>query len=280
VVVSELEGQVALITGGARGQGRSHALTLAQAGADIVVCDIAAPVPSAGYAMASPDDLAETVALVEKLDRRCVSVQADVRQLADMRRVVETARAEFGRVDILLANAGIMRISPFAELTEQEWADTIDINLTGVANSIQAVLPTMIEQGYGRIVATSSAAGRSGRPNLSHYCASKWGVIGLVKSIATEVGGQGITVNTVCPTSVPTQLLLNDAAFAVFRPDLENPTVDDCLDAFASLHTLPVPWVEPQDVSEMILFLVGPRSKMITGSAFDIAAGLTAYNSA
>lgn len=278
--MNDLDGQVAVITGGGRGQGRSHAVRLAEAGADIVVCDVAAPVETTRYEMASPGDLAETVELVEKAGRRCVAVQADVRTFADMQRVADAAVGAFGRIDILCANAGIMTMTRFENMDDVTWATMIDTNLTGVANSIRAVLPTMVAQGYGRVVATGSGAARGGYANLAHYSAAKWGVIGLIKSIARETGGQGITLNVVCPTTVATPLFMNDACYAVFRPDLENPTLEDCMDRFTGLNAIPVPWIEPQDVSDAVLFLVGPRSKFITGSVLDVAAGLNAANNA
>jgi SDR family mycofactocin-dependent oxidoreductase len=278
--MSELDGQVAGITGGGRGQGRSHAVALAGAGANVVVCDIAAPVETAKYPMASPEELAETVALVQKTGRRCVSVQADVRSFADMQRVTDTALGEFGRIDILCANAGIMTLSKFEEMNSLTWTTMVDVNLTGVANSIRAVLPTMVRQGYGRVVATSSGAGRGGYANLAHYSATKWGVIGLIKSVARETGRQGVNLNVVCPTTVATPLFMNDACYAVFRPDLENPTLEDCVDRFVGMNAIPVPWIEPKDISDAILFLFGPRSKYITGSVLDVAAGLNAANSA
>jgi SDR family mycofactocin-dependent oxidoreductase len=277
--MGELDGQVAIITGGGRGQGRSHAVTLAEAGAKIVVCDVAAPVETTKYPMATPEDLAETVELVEKAGQRCLSVQADVRSYLDMQRVADAALAEFGRIDILCANAGIMTLSRFEDLDSSTWQTTIDINLTGVANSIRAVLPTMVQQGYGRVVVTSSGAGRGGYANLAHYSATKWGVIGLVKSIARETGKQGVNLNVVCPTTVATPLFMNEASFAVFRPDLENPGIEDCMDRFVGMHAIPVPWIEPKDVSDAILYLVGPHSKYVTGSVLDVGAGLGAANS-
>ncbi|WP_329410461.1 mycofactocin-coupled SDR family oxidoreductase [Nocardia vinacea] len=278
--MGEQDGRVAIITGGGRGQGRSHAVTLAEAGANIVVCDIAAPVATTKYPMATPLELAETVELVEKTGQRCISVQADVRRFEDMRRVADLALEEFGRIDILCANAGIMTLSTMADMDDNTWQTMIDINLTGVANSIRAVLPTMVKQGYGRVVATSSGAGRGGYANLSHYSATKWGVIGLIKSVARETGKLGVNLNVVCPTTVPTPLFMNDACHAVFRPDLDNPTIEDCMDRFVGMHAIPVPWIEAQDVSDAILFLVGPRAKNVTGSVFDISAGLGAGNNA
>ena len=278
--MGKLDGKVAVITGGARGQGRAHALTLAREGADIVICDIAAQIDTVPYPMATPADMEETVRLVEDLDRRCVAVQADVRDGAQMQAVAERAMSEFGRIDILLANAGISSTSTVVDMTDEQWRDMIDTNLTGVFNSIRAVLPHMIERRSGRIVATASMAGRVGMPNIAHYVAAKWGVIGLVKSVAMEVAQYGITVNAVCPTTVNTPMIHNDATYKLFRPDLENPTADDALAAFSSLNVLPIPWVEPEDISNAILFLISDDARYITGTAVEVAAGMNASNAA
>jgi len=278
--MGRLDGKVAVITGGARGQGRSHAVTLAREGADIVICDIAAQIDTVPYPMATPADMEETVRLVEDLDRRCVAVQADVRDGAQMQAVVDRVLSEFGKVDILLANAGISSTSTVVDMTDEQWRDMIDTNLTGVFNSIRAVLPHMIERRSGRIVATASMAGRVGMPNIAHYVAAKWGVIGLVKSVAMEVAQYGITVNAVCPTTVNTPMIHNDATYKLFRPDLENPTADDALAAFSSLNVLPIPWVEPEDISNAILFLISDDARYITGTAVEVAAGMNASNAA
>ncbi|ACZ40273.1 mycofactocin-coupled SDR family oxidoreductase [Sphaerobacter thermophilus] len=278
--MGKLDGKVAVITGGARGQGRSHAVTLAREGADIVICDIAAQIDTVPYPMATPADMEETVRLVEDLDRRCVAVQADVRDGAQMQAVVDRVLSEFGKVDILLANAGISSTSTVVDMTDEQWRDMIDTNLTGVFNSIRAVLPHMIERRSGRIVATASMAGRVGMPNIAHYVAAKWGVIGLVKSVAMEVAQYGITVNAVCPTTVNTPMIHNDATYKLFRPDLENPTADDALAAFSSLNVLPIPWVEPEDISNAILFLISDDARYITGTAVEVAAGMNASNAA
>jgi SDR family mycofactocin-dependent oxidoreductase len=276
--MGRLDGKVAVITGGARGQGRSHALTLAREGANIVICDLAAQMETVPYPMGTDADMAETVRMVEDLDRRCVAVKADVRDPEQMKGVAEKALAEFGKIDILLANAGIFSGVTAVEMSVQTWQEMIDVNLSGVFYSIRAVLPHMVKQGYGRIVATSSMAGRGGYPNFSHYVAAKWGVIGLVKSIALEVAAHGVTVNAVCPTTVDTTMIQNDAMYRIFRPDLENPTQEDARAAFTSLNPIPVPWVETQDISNAILFLVSDRARYITGEAISVSAGSAAQN--
>jgi (+)-trans-carveol dehydrogenase len=213
-----LDGKVALITGAARGQGRSHAVTLAREGAEIVAVDLAAQVESVPYAMATPDDLAETVKLVEDLDRRIVSQQADVRDPEAMRGAVDRGLSEFGHIDIVCANAGIASFEPAAEMSRQTWQDMIDVNLNGVWYSIQPVLPSMIERGQGgSIVITSSIYGVKGPPgNLAHYAASKHGVVGLMRELANELAPYSIRVNTVNPTFVATDMVQNETIYRMF----------------------------------------------------------------
>jgi SDR family mycofactocin-dependent oxidoreductase len=276
--MGKFDGKVVLITGGARGQGRSHALRFAREGADVAFCDVAAQLDTVPYAMATPDDLAETVRQVEELDRRCVGVTADVRDQAAVTAFAEQARTELGRIDFLLANAGIFSFSTVAEMTDDLWDQMIGTNLTGVYHAMRAVLPTMVEQGSGRIVATSSMAGKVGMANIAHYCAAKWGVIGLVKSLALEVGQHGITVNAICPTTVETDMVQNEATYRLFLPDAPNPTLDDALPAFASMNAIPVPWVEPIDISNAMAFLCSDEARYITGETIAVAAGMNASN--
>jgi SDR family mycofactocin-dependent oxidoreductase len=278
--MGRFDGKVVLITGGARGQGRSHALAFAREGADVAFCDIASQMDTVPYPMARPEDLDETVTLVEELDRRCVAVRADVRDQGQVQAFADQARTELGRVDFLLANAGIFSFSTVAEMTEDLWRETIDTNLTGVYHAMRAVVPGMVEQGSGRIVATSSMAGKVGFPNIGHYVAAKWGVIGLVKSLAMEVGAHGITVNAVCPTSVDTQMIQNEAAYRLFLPDVANPTREDAGPAFQSLNAIPVPWVEAVDISNAMVFLCSDEARYITGETIAVAAGQNAGNAA
>jgi SDR family mycofactocin-dependent oxidoreductase len=278
--MGKLDGKVALITGGARGQGRSHAITFAREGADIVVCDLAAQIETVPYTMSNPDDLSETVKLVEEQDRRCVALQADVRDTAQVRSVVDRAIAEFGQIDILIANAGIVAPVPLVDISDQAWSDMVETDLTGVFKSIRAVAPHMIERRSGRIIATSSMVGKTGVPGLAHYVAAKWGVIGLVKSAALEFGQYGITVNAVCPTNVDTPMIQNPAMYSLFAPDIQNPTRDDVVPGFTSLNALPIPWVQVQDISEGMLYLAAESGRYVTGETLSIAAGWNANNAA
>ena len=278
--MGKLDGKVALITGGARGQGRSHAVTFAREGADIIVCDLVSQIDTVPYQMSHPDDLKETVRLVEEHDQRCLAIPADVRDTEQITAVVEQAIGEFGRIDILLANAGIVAPVPLVDISDDQWTDMVDTDLGGVFKSIRAVAPHMIGQRAGRIIATSSMVGKTGVPGLAHYVAAKWGVIGLVKSAALEFGQYGITVNAVCPTNVDTQMIQNPAMYSLFAPDVQNPTRDDVVPGFTALNALPIPWVQVQDISEGMLYLAAESGRYITGETLTIAAGWNANNAA
>lgn len=278
--MGKLDGKVALITGGARGQGRSHAVTFAREGADIVLCDLVSQIETVPYTMSNPDDLDETVKLVEDQDQRCVAMHADVRDTGQVREVVDRALTEFGQIDILIANAGIVAPVPLVDITDDQWNDMVDTDLAGVFKSIRAVAPHMIERRSGRIIATSSMVGRTGVPGLAHYVAAKWGVIGLVKSAALEFGQYGITVNAVCPTNVDTMMIQNPAMYGLFAPDIPNPSRADVIPGFTSLNALPVPWVDAKDISEGMLYLAAESGRYVTGETLTIAAGWNANNAA
>ncbi|RZS40987.1 SDR family mycofactocin-dependent oxidoreductase [Herbihabitans rhizosphaerae] len=274
--MGKLDGKVALITGGARGQGRSHAVTLAREGADIVACDLVADLDTVPYSLATQEDLDETVRLVEAHGRHCLGVRADVRELADMESVVAQAIDKFERVDIALANAGVSSSSAIADMSEPQWREVIEVNLTGVFTTFRAVVPHMIANSFGRIVATSSIIARMGGTNSGHYTASKWGVIGLVKSLALEVMEHGITVNAVLPGGVDTDFIHNKAVYKVLRPDLEDPTREDVLPMFDSGPTPGL--MDPSEVSEAILFLVTESGRHMTGEAISLSGGMSASN--
>ena len=273
--MSRLEGKVALITGAARGQGRSHAVGLAKEGADIIAIDIADQISSVPYPMATVDDLKETARLVEALDRRVVVRQADVRNLAQMQAAVADGLAELGRIDIVCANAGIISANQVLDLTEDQWRDMIDTNLTGVWHTVKAAVPNMVERGEGgSVIFTGSTSSLSGYPNVGHYVTAKHGIVGLMHTLANELGPKGIRVNAVHPTNVNTKRLQNETFYALFRPDLDHPTLDDSRDAFATMHSLPnIPWVEPIDITNAIIFLASDESRYVTGINLPIDAG-------
>jgi len=269
------EGKVAFITGAARGQGRSHAVRLAQEGADIIAIDICHDVPGA-LAMATPEDLAETVKLVEAQDRRIVATQADVRDFDGLRVAVDDGVAQLGRLDIVVANAGIASIGgPVESMEAGNWKDTIDINLSGLWHTARAAIPHLIAGGRGgAIVLTSSVGGMKAMPNMSHYVSAKHGVVGLMRSLAVELGQYNIRVNSVHPTNVNTPMFMNEGTYRMFRPDLENPGPDDVAPIAAQfMHVLPIGWVEPEDISNAILFLTSDEARYITGVTLPVDAG-------
>lgn len=276
--MGKLDGQVAVVTGGGRGQGRAHAIALAAEGADVVVVDIEHQVTGIPYEMNTPGDLADTVKQVEQLDRRCVPVLADVRDPAAMASAAKTAITEFGRIDILIANAGVWTGKPVTELTYEEFSTVVDVNLNGVFNAVNAVVGHMVDRRYGRIIATASAAGRSGTQNLSSYTASKWGVIGLVKCLAKELGAYNITVNAINPGLVDTEMVRNETTRRLYNPELENPTDDDVDGKVIGLgmHILPVTRIPASDIAKVAVFLASGDARYITGSTVDVDAGISA----
>ncbi|MDN5913563.1 MAG: mycofactocin-coupled SDR family oxidoreductase [Pseudonocardia sp.] len=270
--MSDLAGRVALVTGAARGQGRSHAVHLAEAGADVIALDICAQIDTVTYPMSTPDDLAETVRLVEKHDRRCHAAIADVRDSAAVRAAVDGGVAEFGRLDAVVANAGISGYGGVERgLSDEAWRNVLDTNHTGAWNTCAAAIPHMA--GGGAIVLTSSVGGLRGIRNLVHYTAAKHGLTGLMRTLALEHAHQSIRVNLVHPTAVNTPMIMNEGTFRTFRPDLDDPGLDDVREAFAGNNALPVPWVEPADVSKAVLFLVSDGARYVTGATLPVDAG-------
>lgn len=270
-----LEGKVAFITGAARGQGRSHAVRLAQEGADIIAVDICKQIDTVPIPMSTPDDLDETVAQVERTGRRIIATQADVRDFDALKAAVDDGVGRLGRLDVIVANAGLAADGDQVEkMDESLWRDSIDVNLTGVWKTGKAAIPHIIEGGRGgSIVLTSSVGGLKAHPNIANYVAAKHGVVGLMRSMAVELAQHRIRVNSVHPTQVNTPMLMNDMTYRMFRPDLENPTQDDMAPISQMMNMLPVPWVEAEDISNAVLFLVSDDSRYITGVALPIDAG-------
>jgi SDR family mycofactocin-dependent oxidoreductase len=267
-------GKVAFITGAARSQGRSHAIRLAQEGADIIAVDIAGPVDSVtAYPMATEEDLAETVRQVEALDRRIVARKADVRDPRALKAALDDGVAQLGKLDIVCANAGIFQTQPSLGLEDKDWQETIDINLTGVWNTVKVALPHLIANKGGSIVLTSSVAGLKAIPNAIHYGAAKHGVIGIMRTVAVEFAQHGIRANSVHPTSVNTIMVQNESVWGLFDPANPHPTRESAEAIFTTTNTLPVPWVEPIDISNAVLFLASDEARYITGVTLPVDAG-------
>ncbi|MFR9801914.1 mycofactocin-coupled SDR family oxidoreductase [Pseudonocardia sp. RS010] len=277
-MAGRVEGKVAFITGAARGQGRSHAVRLAEEGADIIAVDICGPVETQdGYPAATEDDLAETVELVEKLDRRIVAAKGDVREQAALDEVLGRGVAEFGRLDVVCANAGILTMGPTHEQSDQQWGTMIDINLTGVWHTAKAAIPFLIDQGQGgSIIITSSLVGLKGAAGASSYVAAKFGTVGLAKSLAHELAEHRIRVNTVHPTNVETHMLDNMMVRKAFRPDLEAPTFEEAKEVYSVPNIWPMPWVQTIDISNAVLWLASDESRYVTGIALPVDLGASA----
>jgi len=273
-MTGRVEGKVAFITGAARGQGRSHAVRLAQEGADIIAVDLCAQVGSVPYPMATPEDLANTVKEVEALDRRIVAAQADVRDYAGLKQALDDGVAQLGRLDIVCSNAGISSFGAAAELDETTWQDMIDINLTGMWHTCKAAIPHLIAGGRGgSIVITSSDAGLKAYPNLAHYVSAKHGVVGLMRTLALELAPHLIRVNSLHPSTVNTDMIQNEATYRLFRPDMQNPGPQELAQAGVSINALPIPWLEPADISNAVLFLASDEARYITGVTLPVDAG-------
>jgi SDR family mycofactocin-dependent oxidoreductase len=268
-----LDNKVALITGGARGQGRAHAVTSAREGADVVIFDWPGMLDTVPYDLATDEDLAETAKLVEAEGRRAITVAGDVRSQQDLDAAVDRALDTFGKLDILVANAGVWYSGNFWELTEQEWADTIDINLGGVWRAAKAAAPAMIGQQSGSMVLISSINGLEGGPTYSHYSASKHGVIGLMRSLAVELAPHGVRCNALCPGPTRTAMIDHQAAWDVFAGH-EGASQDVMLDAGRSFMALKgIDWIEPQSQADAALYLNSELAKAVTGTALTVDAG-------
>lgn len=272
--MGRVSGKVAFITGAARGQGRAHALRLAEEGADIVAVDLCSPMETVPYGLATPDDLAETAKLVEEHDRRVIARQIDVRNLGGLQDLVAEAVAELGGIDIVVANAGIGSFAPVWELTEEQWDDVIAVNLTGVWKTAKACIPTMIQAGKGgSIILTSSLAGLVAFPNLGHYNAAKHGVTGLMRTLAVELAPYSIRANSLHPAIVHTDMTHNEAIYQLFLPHLTNPSRAEVDEGYKMMHALPISGLEPIDIANMVLFLASDESRYITGTTQVLDAG-------
>jgi (+)-trans-carveol dehydrogenase len=272
--VGRVEGKVAFVTGAARGQGRAEAVRLAEEGADIIAFDVAAPVETNVAPPATPEDLAETARQVAALGRRIITEQIDVRDYDALKHCLDAAVAELGRLDIVVANAGLWSYGLSEDLTEEAWQVVIDVVLTGVWHTTKAAIPILKKQGTGgSIILTSSVGGLKAYLNTSHYVAAKHGVVGLMRTLALELAPFNIRANTVNPTSVNTPLIHNPATYALFAPDMAEPSEDVVRERFQGTQLLQQPWVEPSDVANAVLFLASEESRYITGVTLPIDLG-------
>jgi NAD(P)-dependent dehydrogenase (short-subunit alcohol dehydrogenase family) len=278
-----LRGKVAVVTGAARWIGRATAVAFASEGADIVGIDICAMVSArSGVEPASPEELTETGRLVQAAGARWLSVTLDQRDLPALRDAATQAERQFGGIDILFANAGIQAFKPLLEMEDEDWHIQIDVNLTGTANAIRAFAPHLVKRGGGRIIVTSSTQGRYGTLNGAAYSASKWGIIGLMKSAALELGRYGITVNALIPGLIDTPLTRHQERYAQVLQDAGNPTESLAIEAEArkiliTKSPLGVPWIEPEDVAPVVVFLASDAARMVSGATYDVTGGDSAH---
>jgi NAD(P)-dependent dehydrogenase (short-subunit alcohol dehydrogenase family) len=282
-----LQGKVAVVTGAARGIGRAAAVALARERADVAGIDICAVVSArSGVEPATTEDLQETGRLVQAADRRWLGIQLDQRDLEALRAAGTRIEHELGGIDILFANAGIQAFKPLLEMDDSDWHTQIDVNLSGTANAIRAFAPHLIERGGGRIIMTSSTQGRHGMKNGSAYSASKWGIIGLMKSAALELGTYGVTVNAIVPGLIDTALTRHEERYAQALEEASKvPTgspadEEEARKILIAKSPLSVPWIDAESVAPVIVFLASAESRMITGSTYDVTGGDSAHYTA
>ena len=272
--MGRVAGKVALVTGAARGQGRAHALRLGGEGADIVALDICRQLPHIKIPMATSEDLRVTAALVEGTGRQVLTIEADVRDQGQLDEAVARAYERFGAIDVVVANAGVTCYMPANEIQEHEFQQILDVNLMGVWRTCKAVTPRVIAAGKtASIIIISSVGGLKGGANCAHYNASKHGVIGLMRTLAIEYAPAFIRVNAVCPTNVNTPMLMADETKRLFLPEEASPSTEQFAEVAAMSHTLPVGWVEPEDIANAALFLASDEARFITGVALPVDAG-------
>ncbi len=275
--VGRVAGKVAFITGAARGQGREHAIRLAEEGADIIAIDVCGDIDGVGYPGATQADLDETAALVEKMDRRVFAATADVRDVDSLRSALQQGVDELGRPDVVVANAGISGVpSPAALIEEADWQTMLDINLTGVWHTVKVALPHMSDGRGGSIILVSSMLGLRGGGYMAAYASAKHAVVGLRNSLANELAPQWIRVNSIHPGNVRTPMLDNEWFHRTLRPDLAEPTMEDAAEVIGHFHLLPIPLIEARAVSNGVLFLASDEAQYITGATLPIDAGAVA----
>ena len=276
---SNLAGKVAVVTGGARGIGRAIAVEMAVNGADVAVIDIAGFVSTASNAKpATQQDLDETVRQIKATGRRALAIKADIRDIGALRRAADEIEKAFGKIDIVVADAAIQRWKPLLDMDDADWRDVIDNNLNGTANTLRAFAPKMVARKHGRVIVLSSMQGKHGTKDASSYSASKWGILGLMKSAAMEWGEHGITVNALIPGLVDTALTryetrLKESMAENGQKPPEHPSPQEAWDSRAPTVPLKIGWLQPEDISPMAVFLASDAAALITGAEFEVDAG-------
>lgn len=274
-MTGRLEGKVAFITGAARGQGRAHAVRMAEEGADIIAVDICRQIESNPYPLSTPEDLAETEQQVKALGRRIVAQQADVRERHELRAAIEEGIRQLGRLDIVVANAGILPMHP-EKWDAADFVDAVDVDLLGVMNAIAAALPHLPD-GASIVVTGSTAAMMEytvqGDPGGSGYGWAKKTLVPYTEQMALHLSGRSIRVNCIHPTNCNTTLLHNELIYKMHRPDLENPTREDCEPVFQTFQAMPIPYVQPADIANLAVFLASDEARYITGQQIRVDAG-------
>lgn len=275
--MGRVEGKVAVITGAARGQGRAHAVRLAEEGADIIAIDIARQIETVPYAMATSEDLAETARRVKSLGRQVVTAAVDVRDFEGLREAFDEGVRQLGRLDIVCANAGIYAHGPGESYSEAEWDDIMDVNAKGVWHTAKAALPHLRAAGGGSIIITSSAAGVKAFQNSLHYVASKHAAVGIMRGLALQLSPEFIRVNAILPTNVDTPMIHNPSVWGLVGPDLapEERNKETLAERYAVLNSLPIAWVEPVDISNAVLWLASDEARYVTGITLPVDAGCT-----
>jgi NAD(P)-dependent dehydrogenase (short-subunit alcohol dehydrogenase family) len=279
-----LQGRIAVVTGAARGIGRSIAVEFAANGADIIAIDIAGPVsPITQYPHSTPADLEETGRLVKSHGRKFIFIMVDIRDIASLRAAADRIEKEMGPIDIVVADAGIQAFKPLLEMEDNDWHDVIDVNLTGSANTIRAFAPALVKRGSGRIIVVASMQGRWGMKHGAAYSASKWGILGLMKSAALELGQYGITVNALLPGLIDTPMTRNEARWREAvgegrKTAPEHPTEQEAIAALAPRSPLGIPWLTPDEVAPAAVFLASAAASRVTGAAYEVNGGLSAHD--
>jgi NAD(P)-dependent dehydrogenase (short-subunit alcohol dehydrogenase family) len=274
-----LTDKIAVVTGAARGIGRAIAVEMAANGADVVALDIVGPVSTASNAVpATPEELDETIRQIRSYGRRAEGIKADIRDIAALRTIADHVEKTYGKIDIVVANAAIQRWMPLLEMDDADWRDVIDNNLNGTANTVRAFAPKMVARKKGRFILLSSMQGKHGTKDGASYSASKWGILGLMKSAAMELGEHNITVNALIPGLVDTALTrydkrLSESIGETGRPKDDHPSPQKAWDIRAPTVPLKVGWLQPDDISPAAVFLASDAANMVTGAEYEVTGG-------